>query len=198
MSQSSVMRASGSSASLQPSGRRPTPQQPRLILVSPVPRRHGNLPFLLLCSFVLAAGLVLVLLLNMALSEGSYEMHRLQGEAALAADQASDVQAKLDVTSHPSALAQRATKLGMVPASSSMFLSLPDGTVLGVAPDGGASVPLTLAPDRPTASGLPSPTATASPTPTSAGEAAPGRTGQDRSTRPRGGSGQSTQPVPRP
>ncbi len=197
MSQSSVMRAPESSVRSQPSGRRPAPP-PRLTLVAPAPRRHGSLPFLLLCSFVLAAGLLLVLLLNMSLSVGSHTMQDLQGKAALLADESSDVQAELDATSHPSALAQRATKLGMVPASSSMFLSLPDGRELGVAPDGGASVPLTVVPDRPTASGLPSPTATASPAPASAGEPARGGTEQDGPTRSRRGSGQSSQPVTRP
>ena len=78
------------------------------------------------------------------------------------------------MTASTGRLAERATKLGMVPASSSMFLSLPDGRVLGVAPQGGASEPLTVVSDRPSPSGSATRQSAATPT---TGQRAPATTG---------------------
>lgn len=156
MSQCSAVRVPEAPARPMPASRRPgvrRPARPTLTLVAPPPRARGNLPFVLLCSFVLAAGLLVVLLLNMSLSQGAYQIHELERDGALAADQASQLQEEIAVTRSTERLAERATTLGMVPASSSMFLSLPDGRVLGVAPQGGATEPLTVVSDRPTPSG---------------------------------------------
>ena len=57
--------------------------------------RKFNLPFVLLCSFVLAAGLLAVLLINMSLTQGAYQIHQLERDGALAADQASQLQEEL-------------------------------------------------------------------------------------------------------
>lgn len=179
MSQSSAVRAPEAPArpipaSRRPSTRRPTrAARPTLTLVAPQPRARGNLPFALLCSFVLAAGLLLVLLLNMSLSQGAYQIHQLERDGALAADQASQLQEELAVTASAGTIAERATKLGMVPSSSSMFLSLPDGRILGVAPQGGASEPLTVVSDRPSPSGSTTTTRSSTATPsTGQGQAA--------------------------
>ena len=177
MSQTSAVRAPEAptrpiTASRRPGARRQP--RPTLTLVAPQPRGRGNLPFVLLCSFVLAAGLLAVLLINMSLTQGAYQIHQLERDGALAADQASQLQEELAVTASTGRLAERATKLGMVPASSSMFLSLPDGRVLGVAPQGGASEPLTVVSDRPSPSGSATRQSAATPT---TGQRAPATTG---------------------
>ncbi|MCA0437182.1 MAG: hypothetical protein LCH98_11960 [Actinobacteria bacterium] len=127
--------------------RRPTPQRPALQLVTPVARAHSNLPFVLLCSFVLAAGLIAVLFLNLQLSSGSYEMDRLQKRSSLAADQEAKLREELAAESATGRLAQRATAQGMVPGVAAMFLSLPDGKILGVAPKEAAKDPLKVVVD---------------------------------------------------
>lgn len=138
---------SQSAATTARPARRPTPQRPALQLVAPVARAGSNLPFVLLCSFVLAAGLIAVLFVNMQLSAGSYEMTRLQKRSDLAADQEAKLREELAVESATGKLAQRATAQGMVPGVAAMFLSLPDGRILGVAPKEGAKDPLTVVVD---------------------------------------------------
>ncbi|QQS00993.1 MAG: hypothetical protein IPK37_00315 [Austwickia sp.] len=203
---------SQSAATTARPARRPVPQRPTLQLVTPVARASSNLPFVLLCSFVLAAGLIAVLFLNMQLSAGSYEMDRLQKRSALAADQEAKLREELAVESATGKLAQRATSQGMVPGVAAMFLSLPDGKILGVAPKEAAKDPLTVVGDAGTpvkpgenptakpgeaASNQPTATPTnvagGAPSPASAGEQAP-RAPQPTTTRQ--GSAQPTQARP--
>ncbi|GAB76485.1 hypothetical protein SAMN05421595_1612 [Austwickia chelonae] len=129
--------------------RRPAPNRPRLQVVKPVPRRRSNLPFALLCTCILAGGLLAVLLFNLSLSQGAYEMHELQSRSSLASDQEGALREHLAAESASGKLAERAGKMGMVPAGSAVFLSLPDGKVLGVAPKQPAKDPLRIAGDRP-------------------------------------------------
>lgn len=138
---------SQSAATTARPARRPPPQRPALQLVTPVARASSNLPFVLLCSFVLAAGLIAVLFFNMQLSAGSYEMDRLQKRSGLAADQEATLRQELAAESATGKLAQRATDQGMVPGVASMFLSLPDGRILGVAPKDPAKDPLRVVVD---------------------------------------------------
>lgn len=141
--------------------RRPAPAQrtaaprPLLQLVSPLPRPGSNVPFVLLCSFFLAAGLIAVLLLNMSLERGAYELQGLQARSAVAGDRAAALQEELAAQSAPLTLAERATKLGLVPSTSAMFLSLPDGRVLGVPSKVRAAKPLTVIVDPPKPSASP-------------------------------------------
>ena len=139
---------SQSAATIGRPARRPvTPTRPTLQLVTPVAGKASNLPFVLLCSFVLAAGLLVVLVLNMQLSAGSYEMDKLQKRSDVAADTAAKLREDLAAESATGKLAQRATDLGMVPGTAAMFLSLPDGKILGVAPKDPAKDPMKVAVD---------------------------------------------------
>ena len=161
------------------------PARPPLQLVSPMPRRRSNLPFVLFCSFVLAAGLMAVLWLNMALSAGSYEMHDLEARASLASDKEGALREQLAVESSGGRLAERAGKLGMVPAGTPIFLRLPDGKVFGVAPKEPVKDPLTVVSDsRGTSTGAGTAATTGSPvTPSAPAAGTPqGPAGQ---TRPR-------------
>ncbi|WP_162872786.1 hypothetical protein [Austwickia chelonae] len=128
--------------------RRPAPSRPRLQVVKPLPRRRSSLPFALLCSFILAGGLMAVLLFNLSLSQGAYEMHELQSRSSMASDQEGALREHLAAESASGKLAERAGKMGMVPAGSAVFLSLPDGKVLGVAPKQPVKDPLRIAGDR--------------------------------------------------
>lgn len=114
--------------------RRPAPERPKLHLVTPLSGRRSNLPFILLCASLLTVGLLVVLLLNLSLSQGAYELHDLQKRSALAADTEAALQSDIASVSTAGQLAQKAGQLGMVPAGTAIFLNLEDGKVLGVAP----------------------------------------------------------------
>ncbi|MGW0608744.1 septum formation initiator family protein [Streptomyces sp. NPDC002640] len=104
-------------------------------------------PFVLLVVTLLGGGLIALLLLNSALSEGSFRLSDLRQETKTLTDEEQALQRDVDAYAAPDALARRAQELGMVPGGDPAFLE-PDGTVRGE-------------PGR--ASAAPSPTATADP-----------------------------------
>lgn len=109
--------------------------------VSPQPLRvvpaaigqPGNGVFAALCMTLLGAGLVALLMLNTAMAEGSFTLHRLQATSGELTDTQQALTQAIDAQRSPANLAARAAKLGMVPADSAAFLRLSDGKVLGVA-----------------------------------------------------------------
>ncbi|GAB3084809.1 hypothetical protein [Pedococcus soli] len=109
--------------------------------VSPQPLRvvpaaigqPGNGVFAALCMTLLVAGLVALLMLNTAMAEGSFTLHRLQATSGELTDTQQALTQAIDAQRSPANLAARAAKLGMVPADSAAFLRLSDGKVLGVA-----------------------------------------------------------------
>ena len=112
------------------SASRPVPGHLRLVTAAPRPARQ--MPFLVLCSIVLAGGLLVVLFLNMQLAKGSYALHDLQRHSTLLAENEARLTEHLAALESPGVLASKATKLGMVPGTTPAFLRLPDGQVLGV------------------------------------------------------------------
>jgi hypothetical protein len=93
----------------------------------------GNGVFAVVCMTLLCAGLVGLLMLNTAMAEGSFTLHNLQSTSGELADTQDALTQAIDAQRSPANLAARASKLGMVPASSAAFLRLSDGKVLGVA-----------------------------------------------------------------
>ena len=150
----------------------------RLIPVGATPGQAARAPFVLLVVLLLGGGLIGLLVLNSALSEGSFELDDLQKETKSLTDEEQALQRDIDAYSAPAALQRRARELGMVPGGDPAFLD-PDGSVKGVpSPASGprqasARTPLVLAPEAldsmtghtPTTPGTPTPTA-ATPTPT--------------------------------
>lgn len=138
-------------------------------------------PFVLLVVLLLGGGLIGLLVLNSALSEGSFKLDDLQKETKSLTDQEQALQRDIDAYSAPDALQRRARELGMVPGGDPAFLD-PDGTVKGV--PGAATeqssaqvvrppeaiVPLTVtsAPPSPSATPAPTPTPTLTPIPSTA------------------------------
>lgn len=88
-------------------------------------------PFVLLVVLLLGGGLIGLLVLNSALSEGSFKLDDLQKETKSLTDQEQALQRDIDDYSAPDALQRRARELGMVPGGDPAFLD-PDGTVKGV------------------------------------------------------------------
>ncbi|MFF4271685.1 septum formation initiator family protein [Streptomyces sp. NPDC001536] len=137
-------------------------------------------PFVLLVVLLLGGGLIGLLVLNSALSEGSFKLDDLQKETKSLTDQEQALQRDIDSYSAPDALQRRARELGMVPGGDPAFLG-PDGTVKGVpgaAPEQSSAqvvqppeaiVPPAVmsAPPSPQATPVPTPSTTpSSPTPT--------------------------------
>ncbi|MDX2780902.1 hypothetical protein PV379_26860, partial [Streptomyces caniscabiei] len=152
------------------------------------PKGAARTPFVLLVVLLLGGGLIGLLVLNSALSEGSFKLDDLQDDVKSYTDEEQALQRDVDAYSAPDALQRRARELGMVPGGDPAFLN-PDGTVKGVpsaARPTVARMPLVLAPEildpgppvdpTPTGSPAPSGSPTSSPSPTPTATPTPTRT----------------------
>ncbi|KOV71186.1 membrane protein [Streptomyces sp. MMG1121] len=104
----------------------------RLAQLFPAGRaRAARTPFVLLVVLLLGGGLIGLLVLNSALSEGSFKLADLQKQTKSLTDEEQSLQRAIDTYSSPDALQRRAHELGMVPGGDPAFLG-PDGRVKGV------------------------------------------------------------------
>ncbi|MGV9707987.1 septum formation initiator family protein [Streptomyces sp. NPDC003483] len=104
----------------------------RLARLLPAGAAHAaRTPFVLLVVLLLGGGLIGLLVLNSALSEGSFHLDDLQRGTKTLTDEEQALQRDVDAYSAPDALQRRARELGMVPGGDPAFLG-PDGTVKGV------------------------------------------------------------------
>ncbi|NLX00708.1 MAG: cell division protein FtsL [Actinomycetales bacterium] len=111
--------------------RRREAPRPVLTVVPAAAPSHGGM--LIVCAGLLLSGLLALLLLNMSMAEGSFRVHELQRTAGELADAEAALEQSITAVSSPAALAQKASRMGMVPAASPAFLDLESGEVLGVA-----------------------------------------------------------------
>lgn len=125
----------------------------RLARLFPAGRAQAaRTPFVLLVVLLLGGGLIGLLVLNSALSEGAFRLDDLQKETKSLTDEEQALQRDVDAYSAPDALLRRARELGMVPGGDPAFLD-PDGTVKGVPSPAPAAAfetdvhPLVLAPE---------------------------------------------------
>lgn len=104
----------------------------RLARLFPAGRAQAaRTPFVLLVVVLLGGGLIGLLVLNSALSEGSFKLADLQKQTKNLTDEEQALQRDIDAYSSPDALQRRARELGMVPGGDPAFLG-PDGSVKGV------------------------------------------------------------------
>ncbi|MDX2695020.1 septum formation initiator family protein, partial [Streptomyces ipomoeae] len=140
--------------------------------------RAARTPFVLLVVLLLGGGLIGLLVLNSALSEGAFKLDDLQDDVKSLSDEEQALQRDVDAYSAPEALQRRARELGMVPGGDPAFLE-PDGTVKGVpgpaAEQSAVRMPLVLAPEALEHPLPENPIPTPTPTPTPAQEQAPSR-----------------------
>jgi hypothetical protein len=159
----------------------------RLVRLFPAGRaRAARTPFVLLVVLLLGGGLIGLLVLNSALSEGSFKLADLRKRTKNLTDEEQALQRDIDAYSSPDALQRRARQLGMVPGGDPAFLGS-DGRIKGVPsaatpqsadfPDPVAPEALTPAPAPSTTSGTPT---TPAPVTPSATASAPAQ-GQPRS-----------------
>ncbi|MFF5186400.1 septum formation initiator family protein [Streptomyces sp. NPDC000345] len=157
------------------------------------PRQAARTPFVLLVVLLLGGGLIGLLVLNSALSEGAFHKDDLQKDTKNLTDEEQALQRDIDSYSAPDALQRRARELGMVPGGDPAFLD-PDGTVKGVPsaaarrssqsaaeivrpPEAITLSQTTASPSSSRSPGLPSgaPAGSAAPAPTAALPTTPGR-----------------------
>lgn len=117
--------------------RRREAPRPVLTVVPAAAPSHGGM--LIVCAGLLLSGLLGLLLLNMSMAEGSFRVHELQRTAGELADAETALEQGITAVSAPAALAEQASRMGMVPAASPAFLDLQSGAVLGVAAPAEAS-----------------------------------------------------------
>lgn len=102
----------------------------RVVDAAPTSRNGG---FVLLCAFIVALTFTSVLLLNTVRAEGSYVLSRLDTESTMLHDQKVTLAEQLAAKESSENLAKAATKLKMVPSTSTATLRLSDGSITGVA-----------------------------------------------------------------
>lgn len=144
-------------------GLRPTvPPPPPLRVVDPpstAPRpRASRGVFALVVAGLLTAGLLALLAVHTAMAQGAFELHRLERDAALLAEQEQRLQQELALEAAPERLAERATALGMVPSENPAFIRAADGAILGEPMPGRTPLP-----DGSLAPAAPAPEAAAEP-----------------------------------
>ncbi|MFF0116678.1 hypothetical protein [Streptomyces prasinus] len=129
----------------------------RLAQLLPTGRAQAaRTPFVLLVVLLLGGGLIGLLVLNSALSEGAFRLDDLKRETKGLTDEEQALQRDIDAYSAPDALQRRARELGMVPGGDPAFLN-PDGEVRGVPGPAASRAPLVLAPEAPATATAPPP-----------------------------------------
>jgi hypothetical protein len=107
-------------------------QSPPLRVVAP-PRaeRASRGVFVLIVVALLAAGFLTNLLINTSMAQGAFRIGDLQREATRLTEAQAVLREQVAALSAPTVLEAKARALGMVPTDSPVFLSVPDGKVIG-------------------------------------------------------------------
>lgn len=120
------------------------PSRPRLRVVHSAPLPATHMAYGLLCAALVLGGLLLMLVLNTARAEGSFELGSLQSTSTELSARQGSLQSGLARNQAPGSLAAKAADMGMVPSPSTAVLRLSDGAVLGVAAGVEAGQPFTV------------------------------------------------------
>jgi hypothetical protein len=109
---------------------RPVPPPPRLRVVAPAGRRSAS-GLALLCITLLGGGLLALLMLNISIGKGAYELSALQQQQRVMAVRQQALAEQVEAVSAPQELAKSARALGMVQAPNTVFVNVPDGRIEG-------------------------------------------------------------------
>jgi hypothetical protein len=80
--------------------------------------------FAIFLSSVAGVGFLILLIVNILLAQDAFTLSELKSEAKIVADQREAINRQIDRVSSPTALAKKATELGMRPSESPVFLNL--------------------------------------------------------------------------
>ncbi|PPK95242.1 hypothetical protein CLV92_10663 [Kineococcus xinjiangensis] len=103
--------------------------RPALRVVAPPAALAARLPLPLTCVLLLTAGLLALLMMNIAIARDAFTLSELEREATLLAEQQQAVDEGIAAKAAPQALHEQATRLGMVPAPAPTHLAR-DGRVV--------------------------------------------------------------------
>ncbi|GAB2758002.1 hypothetical protein [Nocardioides pakistanensis] len=106
-------------------------ERARLTVVPGRATKAARVPFITLVSLLLIGGVVGLLLFNTHMQQGSFVVSSMEEQAAVLAGKEESLRMQLHRMRDPQHVAERAKKLGMVPAGSPAFIRLSDGKVLG-------------------------------------------------------------------
>ena len=138
----------------------------------------GSGAFAAICVTLLVTGLIALLVLNTALAKGSIELGELQRESALLSEAAGDLQEQIESASASGALAEKASRLGLVRSNERAHIDITTGKVSGTAHPASRSLafPVVTSPTpvaKPRATPTAPPTAASTATPAAAPTATP-------------------------
>jgi hypothetical protein len=108
------------------------PTLPRLRVAPPVPVSAPRAPFVAMLLVVVLAGVVGILVLNTKINENAFRLGALQQQQGSLDRKEAQLTRDLAEKESPNSLARAAKQIGMVPAERPAFLTLPDGSTLGV------------------------------------------------------------------
>lgn len=127
----------------RPAGR-PSVRRPPLRVVAAPATSGSRLGFAVLCASLLGAGLIVLLLMNTALSQNTFAVQKLQAQTQALTDQRQALAQSVALASSPEQLSAKAWSLGLVPSAESAFVDLPSGKILGVASPAPRATPPTV------------------------------------------------------
>jgi hypothetical protein len=93
--------------------------------------RLTNLAFTMVVSGIGVLGLMFVLMINVAITEGAFQEAALKGEVRSIEAAQQRAQQTLSMLASPGSLESRARAMGMVPVAAPVFLRLADAKVIG-------------------------------------------------------------------
>lgn len=128
----------------------PAPRHIQIVSTRTQRRARPRLVYAIVTVGGLFAVLLAQLLLSIALSDGAYQIASLQTQQRELVRDAETITEQLNVLQSPQNLAVNAVTLGMVSNTSTAFLRLSDGSVLGSATAASASNRIVLGQDRTT------------------------------------------------
>ncbi len=102
-----------------------------LALVARPNIQRSSIPFTVLCTLVLLGAVIATLLLNISMTNMSYEVTKLQRESRELSEQSQLLEEKTDLLGTPQELERQARELGMVPAGKVAYIDLANGKIIG-------------------------------------------------------------------
>ena len=106
--------------------------KPGLRVAPPAPVTVARAPFVALVLVVVVAGVLGILVLNTKINENAFRLSHLQSQRSTLNQQEQQLDQQLAALDSPNSLAAAARRLGLVPAGTPAFITMPDGTVVGV------------------------------------------------------------------